>query len=127
MPLPITKQSDIKMKGYAVEARIYAEDPSNGFLPQSGQITDLVEPIRVANGVRIDTGVRKGDSISTFYDPMIAKLIVTERDREHALMRLNRKLEQYKIVGLSTNLKFLRRVLLNKEYIKGDFDTSFIE
>lgn len=127
MPLPITKQSDIKMKGYAVEARIYAEDPMNGFLPQSGQITDLVEPRRVWNGVRIDTGVRKGDFISTFYDPMIAKLIVTERDREHALMKLNRKLEHYKIVGLSTNLKFLRRVLLNKDYIKGDFDTSFIE
>lgn len=127
MPLPIKKQSDIKMKGYAVEARIYAEDPMNGFLPQSGQITDLVEPRRVWNGVRIDTGVRKGDFISTFYDPMIAKLIVTERDREHALMKLNRKLEHYKIVGLSTNLKFLRRVLLNKDYIKGDFDTSFIE
>lgn len=125
--LPITKQEDIKMRGYAVEARIYAEDPHNGFLPQSGRITDLVEPPRRHGSVRIDTGVRKGDTISTFYDPMISKLIVTERDREHAIMKLHRKLEQYKIVGLSTNIKFLRRVLLNKDYIAGDFDTSFIE
>lgn len=92
-PLPVTKQSDIKINGYALEARIYAEDPDNGFLPQNGKITDLVEPRRVRGGVRIDTGVRKGDNISTFYDPMISKLIVHEKDREHAITKLHRKLE----------------------------------
>jgi 3-methylcrotonyl-CoA carboxylase alpha subunit len=81
-------QQDIPLRGHAMEARIYAEDPENGFLPGSGLIRVLREPERIPNEVRIDTGVRQGDEISTFYDPMISKLIVWGEDRNAAIERL---------------------------------------
>ena len=120
-------QKDIPLIGHALEARVYAEDPDNGFLPGSGLIRILKEPERVEGKVRIDTGVRQGDQISTFYDPMISKLIVWGKDRPEAIERLHQALDDYKVVGLPTNIKFMKRVLLNDTFKTGVFDTSFIQ
>lgn len=87
----------------------------------------LREPARVEGQVRIDTGVRQGDLISTFYDPMISKLVVWGKDRDEACERLYTALDDYKVVGLPTNIKFMKRVLLNKTFKTGVFDTSFIQ
>lgn len=106
-------QKDIPLFGHAMEVRIYSEDPDNNFLPGSGKILKLQEPVQ-SDSVRIDTGVREGDTISTFYDPMISKLIVTGDDRPSAIQNLYNALENYKVVGLPTNIKFLKRVLLNE-------------
>ncbi len=125
--LPIINQKDIPLIGHAFEARVYAEDPYNGFLPGSGLIRVLKEPARVEGKVRIDTGVRQGDQISTFYDPMISKLIVWGKDRDEACERLYTALDDYKVIGLPTNIKFMKRVLLNKTFKTGVFDTSFIQ
>ena len=124
--LPILNQKDIPLLGHALEARVYAEDPDNGFLPGSGLIRILKEPTKVDGQVRIDTGVRQGDQISTFYDPMISKLIVWGKDRPEAIERLYQALDDYKVVGLPTNIKFMKRVLLNETFKTGVFDTSFI-
>lgn len=86
--MPIPNQKDIPLIGHALEARVYAEDPDNGFLPGSGLIKILREPTRLDGKVRIDTGVREGDQISTFYDPMISKLIVWGENRNEAIERL---------------------------------------
>jgi len=102
------------LKGHAIEARIYAEDPENGFLPGSGKIFVLREPKRVDDQVRIDTGVREGDEISTFYDPMISKLIVWGKDRHEAIENTYAALSDYKVVGLPNNINFLKRVLKNE-------------
>lgn len=83
--LPITRQADIPLIGHSLEARIYAEDPMNEFLPQSGKITVLREPKQIEGKIRVDTGVKEGDEITTFYDPMISKLIVHETDRQKAI------------------------------------------
>lgn len=112
--------------GHSMEARIYAEDPDNNFLPGSGHIKVMRTPTEIDDQVRIDTGVRQGDEISTFYDPMISKLIVAAPDRNQAIRALYTALDEYKVVGLPTNIKFLKRVLLNKDFRDWDFDTSFI-
>lgn len=115
------------LRGHSIEARVYAEDPDNGFLPQSGQIAVLREPEQIDGSVRVDTGIREGDSITTFYDPMISKVIVHAEDREKAIAKLYSALQKYKVIGLPTNIKFLSRVLKNPVFKKGVFDTSFIE
>jgi 3-methylcrotonyl-CoA carboxylase alpha subunit len=120
------KQEQIPLHGHAFEARIYAEDPDNGFLPGSGKIHVLKEPTRREGHVRIDTGVREGDEISTFYDPMISKLIVWGEDRQKALDNMHHALSNYKVAGLRTNIRFLKRVVQNDIFQKGVFDTSFI-
>lgn len=125
--LPIINQKDIPLIGHAMEARVYAEDPDNGFLPCNGLIRVLKEPTRVDGQVRIDTGVRQGDQISTFYDPMISKLIVWGKDRPEAIERLHQALDDYKVIGLPTNIKFMKRVLMNETFKTGLYDTSFIE
>ena len=125
--LPIINQSHIPLRGYSLEARVYAEDPDNGFLPQSGQIKVLKEPPSLGDDLRIDTGVREGDVISTFYDPMISKVIVHADTRQHAIDKLNSALGQYTVIGLPTNIKFMRRVLKNKQFRDGDFTTAFID
>lgn len=99
------------LKGYSLEARIYAEDPERNFLPQSGKINVLREPAKIQDRVRVDSGVKEGDEISTFYDPMISKLIVHADTRQKAIARLDEALEDYKVIGLPTNIKFLRRTL----------------
>ena len=122
--LPLT-QREIFKQGHAFEARIYAESPDNDFMPAAGRIKYLRLPETV-DAVRVDTGVRCGDLIGINYDPMIAKLIVHADNREAALAKLKLALQQYQILGLSTNLGFLARLVAMPELIAGDFDTGFI-
>lgn len=122
-PLPLAQQ-DVACNGHSVEVRIYAEDPYKGFLPQSGLIKLLREP---ASGVRIDTGVRQGDEISPFYDPMIAKLIVHGSDRVAALGKMARVLDRYCLAGIHTNVGFLRRLVSHPAFVAGDLCTRFID
>ena len=128
--LPLT-QEQLSIKGHAIEARIYAEDPARGFLPASGMITHLRLPAPSAH-VRVDTGVRTGDSIGMYYDPMIAKLIVWDADRPSALRRLQTALADYQLAGPANNLAFLARVASHPVFANADrdpqsLDTHFIE
>ncbi|WP_415902464.1 acetyl/propionyl/methylcrotonyl-CoA carboxylase subunit alpha [Neptuniibacter sp. QD29_5] len=123
--LPLT-QDQIKAKGHAIEARIYAEDPAQDFLPATGTLKFLSTP-EESDCVRIDSGVRGGDEVSPYYDPMIAKLIVWGEDRNAAILRLNRALSQYRIAGLKTNLKFLSDLASAQPFADLDLDTGFIE
>jgi 3-methylcrotonyl-CoA carboxylase alpha subunit len=123
--LPKTQQ-ELTINGHAFEARIYAEDPSNDFLPATGQLTLLKTPLE-SKHVRIDTGVRQGDEVSVFYDPMIAKLIVWDESREKALQRLAKALREYRIDGVTTNIEFLYNLATTDAFINADIDTGFIE
>ncbi|HUV21777.1 MAG TPA: biotin carboxylase N-terminal domain-containing protein [Gammaproteobacteria bacterium] len=123
-PLPL-QQAQIEMRGHAFEARIYAESPQRDFMPAAGQIRFLQLP-ELSAEVRVDTGVRSGDTIGINYDPMIAKLVVHGPDRATALARLNYALRQYQILGPSTNLDFLRRLVALPAFRAADFDTGFI-
>ncbi|RUO80527.1 3-methylcrotonyl-CoA carboxylase [Idiomarina tyrosinivorans] len=124
-PLPLS-QDQVMVTGHAFEARIYAESPDNDFLPSTGVVEHLRTPTEV-DGVRIDTGIEQGDEISTFYDPMIAKLIVWDIDRDRALLKLQRALREYRIDGLTTNVEFLRRLAANKAFKQLDLTTEFID
>ncbi|WP_289156599.1 acetyl/propionyl/methylcrotonyl-CoA carboxylase subunit alpha [uncultured Pseudoalteromonas sp.] len=122
--LPLT-QSDIQLQGHSFEARIYAEDPSNDFIPCSGTIEALSTPLN-SEFVRIDTGIAQGDEISPFYDPMIAKLIVHDDNREQALSRLRQALEQFHLAGFSTNIGFLHNLASHPTFAQGAPSTHFI-
>ncbi len=119
------QQSDLAISGHAIEARVYAEDPSRDFLPAIGVLRHLRAPVESA-AVRVDTGVRQGDAVSIHYDPMIAKLAVWGEDRAAALRRLRTALAEYEIAGLSTNLDFLARLAAEPDYAAADIDTGFI-
>ena len=132
------KQNDLSIKGHALEARIYAENPEKGFLPSIGTLRHLHTPhavmFELGSGavgtpapIRIDSGVRGGDAISPFYDPMIAKLIVWGNDREEALGIMAQALSEYQIVGLATNVAFLKRLVESKPFSGADLDTGLIE
>jgi 3-methylcrotonyl-CoA carboxylase alpha subunit len=123
-PLP-RKQDELAIRGHAIEARIYAEDPDRGFLPSIGRLVHLRAP---ATGpkVRVDTGVRGGDEISPYYDPMIAKLVVHGEDRPAALRRLAAALAGYEIVGVATNVEFLQRVVAHDAFATARLDTGLI-
>lgn len=121
--LPV-KQDDLKIHGHSFEARVYAEDPSNDFLPISGRINHLTEP--TGEHVRVETGVRQHDEVSVYYDPMIAKLVVWSDDRDTALKKLNNQLSNYKILGLKTNIPFLMKLSAHSEFVKGNVYTNFI-
>jgi 3-methylcrotonyl-CoA carboxylase alpha subunit len=123
--LPKT-QEQLVLNGHAFEARIYAEDADNDFLPATGKLTLLKTPIESEN-VRIDTGVRQGDEVSVYYDPMIAKLIVWDENREKALQRLAKALSEYRINGVTTNIDFLYNLATSKPFVEADIDTGFIE
>ena len=123
-PLPL-QQAQVEMQGHAFEARIYAESPQRDFMPAAGQIRFLQLP-ELSAQVRVDTGVRSGDTIGINYDPMIAKLVVHGPDRATALARLNYALRQYQILGPSTNLDFLGRLVALPAFRAADFDTGFI-
>jgi len=123
--LPKT-QAELSIKGHAFEARIYAEDPHNDFLPATGKLQFLRPPIE-SNNVRIDTGVRQGDEVSVFYDPMIAKLIVWDENRDKALQRLAKALSEYRINGVTTNIDFLYNLATSKPFMQAELDTGFIE
>jgi 3-methylcrotonyl-CoA carboxylase alpha subunit len=120
------RQSDIRAKGHAVEARLYAEDPQKGFLPSVGKLEHLRFP-KEKDGLRVDTGVREGDDVTMFYDPMIAKVIAWDETREGALAKLANALAHTEIAGVHTNAGFLVRALRHPAFIAGDIDTGFIE
>jgi 3-methylcrotonyl-CoA carboxylase alpha subunit len=122
--LPLS-QSTLDFFGHAIEARIYAEDPERGFLPSIGRIAHLAAPPE-SDSVRIDTGVRAGDEISQYYDPMIAKLVVWGEDRASALRRLRRALESYHVAGVTTNISFLQRVVAHPAFAEARLDTGLI-
>lgn len=134
--LPLTQQA-LRIDGHALEARIYAENPDKQFLPSTGTLRFLRTPPAVQflcgvdgpgpAGVRIDSGVREGDTISPFYDPMIAKLIVWGKDRAEALARMEQALSGYHVVGLSTNVAFLKRLVGSRAFREADLDTGLIE
>ncbi len=119
-------QDELQINGHAFEARIYAEDPDNQFLPQTGQLKYLRFPA-ASDHVRIDSGVRQGDAISMYYDPMIAKLIVWGEDRASALRQLCKALEDTAIAGLATNTHYLRELAGHPEFAAANFDTGFID
>ena len=128
-PLPKT-QEDLAINGHAIEARICAENPDNGFLPATGTLFTYQKPEHSTfniTDVRIDDGVREGDVISPFYDSMIAKLIVHAPTREQALAKLDRALGQTRIVGLPTNVAFLRYILNTESFSQANLDTALIE
>jgi len=120
------KQHELSMNGHAFEARIYAEDPANDFLPSTGLIEHLEEPV-VSNCVRIDTGVQAGDEISIYYDPMIAKLIVWSENRSQALSLLKKCLQQYMLCGVTTNIPYLIQVAQSQPFVEAQLSTDFIE
>jgi 3-methylcrotonyl-CoA carboxylase alpha subunit len=119
-------QEGLRIGGHAIEARVYAEDPRRDFLPVSGRIVHLGLPAESGN-VRVDTGVRSGDDITPYYDPMIAKLIVWDSDRPAALERMRKALAEFEVAGLVTNLEFLHRLVQDRDFVGADFDTSLIE
>jgi 3-methylcrotonyl-CoA carboxylase alpha subunit len=130
-PLPL-RQDEIRMRGHAIEARIYAENPAKGFLPSTGRLRHLRVPAGgefspAAGAVRVDSGVRRGDAITPYYDPMIAKLVVWGEDRAAALGRLRAALAAYEIIGVSSNVAFLSRVAGSKAFAGADLDTGLIE
>ena len=123
-PLPLT-QDEVRFSGHAIECRVYAEDPTNSFLPSTGDILLWREPS--GDGVRVDAGILSGGAVSIYYDPMLAKIITFGADREEALRRMDRALSQTTLMGLRNNIAFLRRVLFHPEHVAGRLSTSFIE
>jgi 3-methylcrotonyl-CoA carboxylase alpha subunit len=122
--LPL-RQEEIRSRGHAIEARLYAEDPARDFLPQSGRLARLDFP-GPGPHVRIDTGVRERDAIPVDYDPMIAKVIVWDKDRRRALLRLRTTLGKTRVVGVATNLDLLRAIAAHQAFAEGSPDTGFI-
>jgi 3-methylcrotonyl-CoA carboxylase alpha subunit len=124
-PLPL-KQDQLTLYGHSIEARIYAEDPAHDFLPSIGTLIHL-KPPPTSSHVRIDTGVKQGDTITPYYDPMIAKLIVWDETRDRALQRMTTALAEYQIVGVANNIGFLRRLVSSRSFTHADLDTSLID
>lgn len=124
-PLPLS-QADVRFAGHAVEARLYSEVPDAEFLPASGVVVLWREPAS-ADGVRVDSGVMSGDTISPFYDPLLAKLVAHGEDRAQGLRRLDRALSKTVLFGIPSNRDFLRCLLLHPEHLAGRVDTGFID
>ncbi|GAB4403754.1 MAG: acetyl-CoA carboxylase biotin carboxylase subunit [Anaerolineales bacterium] len=119
------KQADVHMKGWAIECRVNAEDPFNGFLPSTGRIEHMVLP--TGPGIRIDTGVYPGFEITPYYDSLISKLIVSGDTRAEAILRMRRALEEYRIIGVLTNIPFHQKLLDSHRFMAGQYDTRFVE
>ena len=119
------KQDDIKLNGWAIEARVYAEDPYRNFLPSTGRLTRY-QPPEESENVRVDTGVYEGGEISMFYDPMIAKLISYGKDRNEAITHMRDALDRYYIRGLTHNIPFLASLLSKDKFVSGNITTNFI-
>ncbi|MFC4604971.1 biotin carboxylase N-terminal domain-containing protein [Rhodococcus kronopolitis] len=118
-------QGDVTMTGHAIEARVYAEDPSRGFLPTGGLVVDVVEP--TGPGVRVDSGLRAGTEVGSDYDPMLAKVIVHGADRSAALRGLDRALGETAVLGVVTNIEFLRFLLADLDVVAGRLDTGLLD
>ena len=118
-------QQDISLKGWAIECRINAEDPYNNFLPSTGRISHIL--LATGPGVRVDTGVYPGFEISPYYDSLISKLIVWGETRAEAILRMRRSLEEYKIVGVHSNIPFHQTLMDSHRFMGGQYDTRFVE
>ncbi|MFQ5708802.1 MAG: acetyl-CoA carboxylase biotin carboxylase subunit [bacterium] len=118
-------QEAIRFNGHAIECRIYAEDPFNNFLPSTGTITYMMPPY--GPGVRVESGFYAGSEVSVYYDPLISKLITWGRDRQEAIARMKRSLEEYQILGVETSIPFCLMVMNNERFISGSFDTHFVD
>jgi acetyl/propionyl-CoA carboxylase alpha subunit len=118
-------QNDVRVEGWAIECRITAEDPFTGFLPSGGRVTGLFQPS--GPGVRVDSGIYEGFVVSTHYDPLLAKLIVWGKDRNEAILRMRRALREYRITGVETCIPFHKQALETDGFMRGDYDTSFLE
>jgi 3-methylcrotonyl-CoA carboxylase alpha subunit len=128
-PLPLTQsqvEEQIARRGHAIEARIYAENPDRGFLPDSGRLLHVKLPTE-SSDVRIDSGFVLGDEVSSHYDPMIAKLIVRGHNREDALRKMAGALQDYEVAGPVTNIDFLKRICKSPDFISGEVETGYIE
>ncbi len=119
------KQDEVTRRGHAIECRIYAEDPASGYLPSAGRVT-LFEPPS-GEGIRNDVGTYAGDEISTYYDPMLAKLLTWGEDRAQALERMRNALTEYRVAGVSTNLGLLRSIVSHPVFQQGEVTTDFLE
>ena len=119
------KQADMRARGHAIECRINAEDPANNFMPSPGELTNLHFP--GGPGIRVDTHIYNSYRVPPFYDSLIAKLIVVARNREEAIRRLNRALDEFVIEGVKTTIPFHKYVINTPEFKSGDFDTHFLE
>lgn len=127
--LPLTQDEiaqRISERGWAMEARIYAENPSQNFMPDSGKLIHLRTP-ELSESVRIDAGFVEGDTVSSAYDGMIAKLIVSGPTREVTLRKLHAALQDYEVVGLSTNIEFLKKICKSPAFIRGEVETGYIQ
>lgn len=118
-------QDDLSIHGHSLEVRVYAEDPKNNFLPDTGKLKKYIRP--QGAGIRVDDGYKEGQEVSIYYDPMIAKLITYGKDRTEAIARMRRAIHEYKIIGVETTLPFCDFVLQHKEFIDGTFTTKFVE
>ncbi len=118
------RQEDLKLNGHAIELRVYAEDVTNNFVPDTGTLEVYRRPY--GEGIRVDDGVREGQEVSVYYDPMLAKLIAWGPDRETARLRLIKAINSYAVVGVKTTLRFGRFVLEHPDFISGRFDTGFV-
>ena len=123
LPLPMS-QEDVTISGHSIEARITAQDPDKDFAPSTGLITGWRAP--GGRNVRMETHCYAGFSVSPFYDPLLAKLIVTGRDRYDAVVKLQTALQEFEISGIATNIPFLRRLVASEGYVSGQFDTGYV-
>jgi 3-methylcrotonyl-CoA carboxylase alpha subunit len=122
----LRRQEEIHARGHAIEARLYAEDPDKGFLPSVGKLEILHLP-EGRDGIRVDAGVRQGDEVTIFYDPMIAKVIAWDETREGAAGKLADALAQTRVLGVRTNAGFLVRTLRQSDFVAGEIDTAFVD
>ena len=119
------RQDQVQMRGWAMECRIYAEDPDRGMFPSAGVIRKLQEP--QGPGIRLDSGIYQGWQVSIHYDPLLSKLIAFGADRAQTITRMKRAIQEYRITGIHTNLSFFSELLSNREFIAGQIHTAFIE
>jgi acetyl-CoA carboxylase biotin carboxylase subunit len=119
------RQEDIRQTGWAIECRITAEDPFNGFMPSTGRIVTLAEP--TGPGIRVDSGVYEGCEITPYYDSLIAKVIAWGETRGEAILRMRRALEEFRIIGIQTTIPFHQAILNSTRFLAGHFDTKFVE
>jgi acetyl-CoA carboxylase biotin carboxylase subunit len=123
-PLPFT-QKDVQLRGHAIECRVYAEDPDNGFFPSPGRITRLLQP--GGPGIREDSGIYEGWVVPMDYDPMLSKLVAFAPTRELAVARLLRAIDEYVITGIRTNLGLFRRILNDADFRSAAIDTGYLD
>lgn len=119
------QQADLSQRGHALECRIYAEDTANNFLPATGRVLRLAEPL--GPGIRVDSGLAPGDEVTPYYDPLLAKLIVLGENRQEAIRKMTAALRQYVILGVTTNLSFLCDLLAHDAFQRGDLNTDLVE